>query len=409
MSSKTTSNAINKKSGSVKNPEDRKDRENSLPKVSRREADHLSSPHAPQSSRLSTATPQRNSSSPWYHHQRVDYYQDPSIWREYPPYHEYNFPPARPYFHPGFNEDERWAANLRSSPPTASLQPRSHAGEYQEPPMRQWMERDDVHRDIMAAASPVAHHQIHRRPRVDYGYRPSYHPGEGSETPPRSNRNVDLAPGGRLPPSPPQHHAWSNSSFGYHPPAQNHTPPSRQENSAQEPEESAVVISAEKLDRKPATYANSVSSQAAGEIEEKLGPFDILCGRGAPTKPGRGNSFFNKLVAKSQLEYMSCPRNEKPSIATQIINMVHSKGGRFLRRARVLSSGGNADRFVWVDLPEGRVYEKVCQALREGAPQIRDRLLHLESETRASCMDKENTLFSLDVTRSSSQGSTEEM
>ena len=136
-----------------------------------------------------------------------------------------------------------------------------------------------------------------------------------------------------------------------------------------------------------------------------------LCDPPDTSCPGQSesNSFFNKLVAKSQLEYMSCPRNEKPSIATQIINMVHSKGGRFLRRARVLSSGGNADRFVWVDLPEGRVYEKVCQALREGAPQIRDRLLHLESETRASSMDKENTLYSLGVTRSSSQGSTEEM
>lgn len=117
---------------------------------------------------------------------------------------------------------------------------------------------------------------------------------------------------------------------------------------------------------------------------EKVGEWDVLCGRGVPTKSGNGNKFFRTLVRKDQVEYISCRRVEKPPIATKIIDIIRSKGGRFLRRVKMPdggpSSSGGRERYGWIELADNRVYEKVCQALRDGAPQIRQRMLELDSK-----------------------------
>lgn len=123
----------------------------------------------------------------------------------------------------------------------------------------------------------------------------------------------------------------------------------------------------------------------------RLRPYDVLCGRGVPNKVGQGNKFFKELVRKDQLEYISCRRNEKPPIATNIIEIVRSRGGRFLRRVRVTEPGAH-DRYGWTELAENRIYEKVCQALRDGAPQIRQRMLELDaSNSKTAEVDKENS------------------
>lgn len=126
-----------------------------------------------------------------------------------------------------------------------------------------------------------------------------------------------------------------------------------------------------------------------------LNPYDVLCGRGVPTYTEHGNKFFKELVKQHQVEYISCRRTEKPPIATHVIEIIRSHGGRFLRRVKVptpprrrlSSTDGDRDHdlalplFGWVELAENRIYEKVCQALRDGAPRIRQRMLELEGKT----------------------------
>ena len=51
-----------------------------------------------------------------------------------------------------------------------------------------------------------------------------------------------------------------------------------------------------------------------------------------------------------------------------MVDKIRKKGGRFLRRCSAKSQG-----VVWVDIGDVRAREKTCQALREGAPEIRRR------------------------------------
>jgi hypothetical protein len=56
-----------------------------------------------------------------------------------------------------------------------------------------------------------------------------------------------------------------------------------------------------------------------------------------------------------------------------IVERIHARGGRFLKRTK-RQGIGVCGHFCWVDIGEQRSYEKVCQALREGAPEIRRQL-----------------------------------
>lgn len=125
----------------------------------------------------------------------------------------------------------------------------------------------------------------------------------------------------------------------------------------------------------------------------ELQDHDIVCGRGAPVNWQKGNQFFRDLIVEHQTEYLCSKRIDKPKIATEVMGMIKSNGGRFVRRVKS-SYGG---RFGWEEIPEKRAYEKVCQALREGAPELRRKMLassgqlrlHLD-ELSATLLDKEN-------------------
>jgi len=58
---------------------------------------------------------------------------------------------------------------------------------------------------------------------------------------------------------------------------------------------------------------------------------DILFGRGKTVVEHPGNAWFRDLVDKTMMQYESCTRMEKASIAEMIVNMVKDSGGRFLR------------------------------------------------------------------------------
>jgi hypothetical protein len=74
---------------------------------------------------------------------------------------------------------------------------------------------------------------------------------------------------------------------------------------------------------------------------------DVLCGRGAPSLYHVGNQEFRRLVEAYQSQYMAARRLDKPDIAMRIVQVIRSRGGRFLKRTKVLSEMGTSGHFGW--------------------------------------------------------------
>jgi hypothetical protein len=78
---------------------------------------------------------------------------------------------------------------------------------------------------------------------------------------------------------------------------------------------------------------------------------------------------FRDLVKNYETSYMCAKRSDKPRIAMELLDIVRARGGCFVRKDKV------AGQSAWVEIGEHRAYEKVCQALREGAPELRRQML----------------------------------
>lgn len=96
---------------------------------------------------------------------------------------------------------------------------------------------------------------------------------------------------------------------------------------------------------------------------------DVVCGRGAPTMHHPGNQTYRALVKTHETDYLCAKRSDKPIIATKIMETLKQKEVRFVRRERGPSGYG------WVLVEENKIYEKICQSLREGAPELRRKML----------------------------------
>ena len=115
------------------------------------------------------------------------------------------------------------------------------------------------------------------------------------------------------------------------------------------------------------------------EYVTELGPHDVLSGRGGATNSYRGNRAFRTLVKEYQEKYLRAKKRDKPAVASLIVEAIRQRGGRFLRREnspyRRHSADGNSNNggsmIQWVDIGDDRAREKTCQALREGAPELR--------------------------------------
>lgn len=101
----------------------------------------------------------------------------------------------------------------------------------------------------------------------------------------------------------------------------------------------------------------------------ELHPLDIVCGRGAPTNYHYGNQVFKDIVQEYQTAYLCAKRSDKPQIAMKLLDIVKTSGARFVRREKA------AGQFCWVEIEGKGAYEKVCQALRDGAPDLRRQVL----------------------------------
>ena len=119
------------------------------------------------------------------------------------------------------------------------------------------------------------------------------------------------------------------------------------------------------------TRTKAAAVASSSKVIWELGEYDVLCGRGAPTNFHSGNRFLRKLVAEYQTLYLCSKRSDKPAIAWKLLDIVTSRGGRFVKRNKAHKN----TTFAWEPLNEKQAYEKICQALREGAPELRRRML----------------------------------
>jgi len=134
---------------------------------------------------------------------------------------------------------------------------------------------------------------------------------------------------------------------------------------------------------------NGVESMPSeGEIQapeamldpNELQPNDIVCGRGAPTNFHPGNEWLRSLIKKHQTQYLCAKRSDKPVIATKLLDQLRAEGRRFVRRVKCKGL------FRWEEIDEKRAFEKICQFLRDGAPELRRKLL-ASTKVRTTAME----------------------
>lgn len=94
---------------------------------------------------------------------------------------------------------------------------------------------------------------------------------------------------------------------------------------------------------------------------------DVLCGRGGTINTHPGNATFRKLVETSKRIYLTARfKREKRLIAEGILNDIKGQNppGRFLLKKDD----------TWYEIPSEKARDKTSQALREGAPKLREEI-----------------------------------
>mmetsp|Transcript_12326 Transcript_12326/g.25457 ORF Transcript_12326/g.25457 Transcript_12326/m.25457 type:complete len:474 (+) Transcript_12326:341-1762(+) len=112
-------------------------------------------------------------------------------------------------------------------------------------------------------------------------------------------------------------------------------------------------------------------------------PQDVLSGRGGGINSHKGNKAFREWVNLRKEEYNRAQnKKEKIAVAMQVVRQVHQQvpiPGRFLQRDTTMM-GGNSGQW-WVEVNEAKALAKTTQALREGAPKIRQAIRHEETKS----------------------------
>mmetsp|Transcript_13881 Transcript_13881/g.33357 ORF Transcript_13881/g.33357 Transcript_13881/m.33357 type:complete len:293 (-) Transcript_13881:310-1188(-) len=94
-----------------------------------------------------------------------------------------------------------------------------------------------------------------------------------------------------------------------------------------------------------------------------IAPDDVLMGRGARATENEGNVRFRQVVRSRLREYLTAPRRqEKDQIAREILAIVKSRNGRFLRKVESMDDSQASDYAV---VQDDVALLKVKQALRD--------------------------------------------
>jgi hypothetical protein len=94
---------------------------------------------------------------------------------------------------------------------------------------------------------------------------------------------------------------------------------------------------------------------------ECLGKYDVICGRHKAAFDNVGNRRFRVLVGLSVPKYVNAPsRAHKSAVIKDIVDAIHSAGGRFLQQRKAAKGGSK-----WEEIDEKQTYDKVGHALRD--------------------------------------------
>lgn len=126
-----------------------------------------------------------------------------------------------------------------------------------------------------------------------------------------------------------------------------------------------------------ATKTTMVASLKGGKTVERIrepNPQDVLSGRGGGINSHKGNKAFREWVNQRKEEYnLAENKKEKIAVAMQVVRQVQQQRpvpGRFLQRDPTVDVLGSSGHW-WVEIDEAKALAKTTQALREGAPKIR--------------------------------------
>jgi len=94
---------------------------------------------------------------------------------------------------------------------------------------------------------------------------------------------------------------------------------------------------------------------------------DVLCGRGGATLRHPGNKKYRSLISSIKPTYLISRKEEKTAFSRSIVAAIRNKKGRFLERAK--------DQ-TWYDIGDAKATEKTSQTLREGQPELRQKMIN---------------------------------
>lgn len=132
---------------------------------------------------------------------------------------------------------------------------------------------------------------------------------------------------------------------------------------------------------KPATITGRESNAADGEALNYKGdqtppqfvtefhPSDVFTGRGGPMIGSQGNIQFRRIIQSRRKEIYNAERcKRKSAIAKEILDEVHHRGGRFLRKLETVTHveelGIRGGHDSWVVITDNDAIKKIKQALR---------------------------------------------
>lgn len=125
-----------------------------------------------------------------------------------------------------------------------------------------------------------------------------------------------------------------------------------------------------------ATKTTMVAGFAGGVSVRRIRtptPQDVLSGRGGGINSHKGNKAFREWVNQRKEEYnLAQNKKEKIAVAMQVVRQVQQQvpaSGRFLQKDPTVAGGSGGH--WWVEIDEAKALAKTTQALREGAPKIR--------------------------------------
>ncbi|OEU16397.1 hypothetical protein FRACYDRAFT_185638, partial [Fragilariopsis cylindrus CCMP1102] len=119
--------------------------------------------------------------------------------------------------------------------------------------------------------------------------------------------------------------------------------------------------------------ATTDSTDDGSNVDDSKNPIidpresDVLCGRGGAALRHPGNLTYRRLVNLNKGLYITCLKTEKLKISRSIVAAIREQRGRFLER--------DATAGLWIDIGDKKAIEKTSQALREGQPKLRKKMV----------------------------------